>query len=174
MSRKKQLQSPAPDSSSSANGNSKSEEPYSVGFCRPPRHSQFRPGQSGNPKGRAKESQNPRTIIKLFCNEKMQIREGGRVRSITKFEALLHQMFSRAFKGDSRACASIMVFMKYSGYGDDHNETATDILLGSQFQEISADFLERHLPQVPKVPLPQGVESEISAEQASSKREGNS
>ena len=45
-------------------GQSSEEGMYQVGYCRPPLHSRFKPGQSGNPKGRPKQSRNMRTIVK--------------------------------------------------------------------------------------------------------------
>jgi len=36
---------------------------YEVGYGRPPVHARFRPGQSGNPKGRPKGSRNKRTAM---------------------------------------------------------------------------------------------------------------
>ncbi len=39
----------------------RSDEDYRVGNKRPPRHSQFKPGVSGNPKGRRKGSVNLRS-----------------------------------------------------------------------------------------------------------------
>jgi hypothetical protein len=32
--------------------------PYSVGYGRPPKHTRFKPGRSGNPKGRPRGSRN--------------------------------------------------------------------------------------------------------------------
>jgi hypothetical protein len=41
----------------------RSDQVYRVGNKRPPRHSQFKPGVSGNPKGRQKGSVNLRTRV---------------------------------------------------------------------------------------------------------------
>ena len=38
-------------------------ENYIVGYGKPPDHTQFKPGQSGNPHGRRKGSKNYRTIV---------------------------------------------------------------------------------------------------------------
>jgi hypothetical protein len=46
------------------------EQEYNVGYRKPPKHAQFRPGQSGNPKGRKKGAKgmkgNPRALLALF------------------------------------------------------------------------------------------------------------
>jgi hypothetical protein len=80
-------QAVAPD----AIGQAADREPYAVGYGRPPLHSRFKPGQSGNPKGRAKGSRNLRTILKQVSNEQIQIREGDRTRRMSMMEALVRK-----------------------------------------------------------------------------------
>ena len=38
--------------------------PYDVGYARPPKDSRFKPGQSGNPRGRARGAKNTSTIVR--------------------------------------------------------------------------------------------------------------
>jgi hypothetical protein len=113
---------------------------YAVGFGRPPLHSRFRPGQSGNPKGRAKQSQNLRTIVKQVSTEQIQIREGDRPRRMSRIEALVRTTFTRAFK-DPKALASLIVLLRQCGYGADHDEPTGDMLLGPEYEAIIDDFL---------------------------------
>jgi hypothetical protein len=51
---------------------------YEVGFGRPPRHTRFRAGQSGNPKGKAKGAVNLATDVQDELAERIRIREGIR------------------------------------------------------------------------------------------------
>jgi hypothetical protein len=74
-----------------------------VGYGRPPRASQFKPGQSGNPKGRPKGSLNVATVLERTLREKLVINEGGRRREITKLEAAVKQLTNKAASGDARA-----------------------------------------------------------------------
>src|SRR2546423_2320441 len=60
-----------------------------VGYGSPPQAHQFKPGQSGNPRGRPKGAKNEATILRELLNRKIQIREGGRTRKITVLEAIL-------------------------------------------------------------------------------------
>jgi hypothetical protein len=76
---------------------------YDVGYRRPPRHSQFRKGQSGNPRGRPKGSQGTARLARRILNEKIPIRENGKRRIITKWEAALKQLANKAAAGDLRA-----------------------------------------------------------------------
>ncbi len=54
------------------------EPGYAIGYGRPPAHSRFKPGQSGNSKGRAKYSRNLRTIVEEVLQQRIVIREGQR------------------------------------------------------------------------------------------------
>jgi hypothetical protein len=135
----------SPTPQSSADLDLGSEPPsFAVGYGRPPVHSRFKPGKSGNPKGRAKQSRNMRTIVQQVLNEDMQIREGGRVRRMSAIEALVRTTLTRSFKGDPKALVSLIVIMKQSGYGPDRDEPAADLLSGSDYEAIVADYLARN------------------------------
>lgn len=81
---------------------------YEVGFGKPPVHSQFKKGQSGNVRGRPKGKQNLVTVINRALNEKIQIVEKGRRKSITKLEAAVKQLCNKAAQGDARSIQQVM------------------------------------------------------------------
>jgi hypothetical protein len=56
--------------------------PVKVGYCNPPVHTRFKPGQSGNPSGRAKGSQNLKTIFTKVLDEEISLREGSEVKKV--------------------------------------------------------------------------------------------
>jgi len=133
-----------PGASAAPNEGESSEEwMYQVGYCRPPLHSRFRPGQSGNPKGRPKQSRNLRTIVKQVLSEDMQIREGGRLRRMSAMEAVVRTIRARVFKGDPKALTSLIALARLSGLTESDEATA-DLLQGSEYHPIIADFLARH------------------------------
>jgi hypothetical protein len=76
---------------------------YRTGYCRPPRHSQFRPGTSGNPKGRPKGSLNLATVLERTLKEKVTVTEKGRRSVITKLDAAVKQLVNKAASGEERA-----------------------------------------------------------------------
>jgi Family of unknown function (DUF5681) len=73
------------------------------GYGRPPKATRFRPGQSGNPRGRPKGARGLSTIIAAALGERVAINEDGRRRRITKFEAAIKQLVNRAASGEIRA-----------------------------------------------------------------------
>jgi Family of unknown function (DUF5681) len=79
------------------------EPKYEVGFQRPPRHTQFRKGTSGNPKGRPREAKNLAAVLDKALAEKVTIVENGRRRKITKRSAMIKQLVNKAASGDLRA-----------------------------------------------------------------------
>ena len=73
-----------------------------VGYGKPPKHSQFQPGQSGNSKGRRKGSKNTATLLEEMLSEKITVREGDRTRKLSRMEAILHTQIVKALKGDPK------------------------------------------------------------------------
>ncbi len=78
------------------------------GYYNPPVHSRFKPGQSGNPKGRPKKAQNASTLIGAVLGERIPVRENGRTRKISKLEASLTQLANKAAAGDVRAILAVV------------------------------------------------------------------
>ena len=85
---------------------------YDVGYGKPPKSGQFKPGQSGNPKGRPKGAKNFKTELEEELLEKIQIKEQGKVLKISKQRAMLKAMTARAVQGDPRA-ATVLANMIY-------------------------------------------------------------
>src|SRR5256885_15065630 len=79
------------------------ETSYAVGFCRPPLHTRFKPGQSGNPSGRAKGSQNFKTLLDQILKEEIPLLDGDRSRKVSKAEAITRRLVIGAMKGDVRS-----------------------------------------------------------------------
>jgi hypothetical protein len=100
-----------------------------VGYGRPPVNRQFKPGQSGNPRGRPKGSKNLATMFAEALNEKMKVRtKDGRTRTLSKQELMVEVMINNAMAGDTKAFATVVQFMdKYEVFRRltvDHDELA--------------------------------------------------
>jgi hypothetical protein len=89
---------------------------FGAGYGRPPEHSQFKKGQSGNPKGRPKTmpseliSGGHRTlnIILDIADRDVSVRENGEAKSMKMLEVAVNALFVRSGKGDPRALATLL------------------------------------------------------------------
>ena len=79
------------------------ERAEGVGYRRPPVASRFKPGQSGNPRGRPKGSKNIDTLCRSLLARKVTIQENGGRRKVSAVEAILLAAIQRAVRGDNRA-----------------------------------------------------------------------
>ena len=78
-------------------------EDNQIGYKKPPKRSQFQRGVSGNPRGRSKGSKNLATVLEERLGEEVTVTERGRRRTISKLEAAVRQLVSRATADDPRA-----------------------------------------------------------------------
>jgi Family of unknown function (DUF5681) len=76
---------------------------YPVGYKKPPPATRFKPGQSGNPKGRPKGAKNFSTAIQAELDTHIVATENGRRRKITKRAAVAKQLVNKAVSGDQKA-----------------------------------------------------------------------
>ena len=82
------------------------EKDYEVGYRKPPRQSQFRKGESGNPKGRPKKASSPvptgaDSIDSIFSNEMSRLvtlTEGGKSQQVSFLAALVKSALNNATK----------------------------------------------------------------------------
>jgi hypothetical protein len=85
-----------------------------VGYGKPPVHTRFRKGQSGNPRGRAKGTLNLVTRVQKELNQKVTITENGKRRQVTKLDAAVKQLVNKAASGDHRATRSITEIITFA------------------------------------------------------------
>lgn len=81
---------------------------YDVGYGKPPKHSRFKPGQSGNPKGRPKSAKGLNTIVRTTLTQKVAVRTSAGERRISRIEAVVQKTIELAMKGNPRALAEII------------------------------------------------------------------
>jgi len=82
-------------------------EPYEVGYAKPPKHSQFKKGNSFG-KGRPKGSRNLKTIVREALELKVTAKINGTAKKLTKIEVALHQLASKASAGDLKAIIKVL------------------------------------------------------------------
>ena len=92
--------------------NTKPPGDYAVGYGRPPEHTRFKPGQSGNPRGRAKGARDVKTVmedaLRREFSQPVTVVEGGRSRTLTKLELIVTTNVNKAAKGDARALRELL------------------------------------------------------------------
>ena len=94
-----------------------------VGFMEPPQDTRFKPGQSGNPRGRPKGSQNFLSVLRKSLSEKVMVTENSHKKRISKLELVTKQLVNQAAKGDPTAGRLLFSLMRIM---DDAQPAATD------------------------------------------------
>ena len=126
---------------------------YAVGYCRPPVHTRFQPGVSGNPAGRAKGSKNFKTLFDKVLNEQISLQDGTDSRKITKAEAIVRRLIIGAMKGDSRSQMTLFRMAELTGQFEEAPLQHTVI------ERVIVDPRARHPEEVPAI-------SEVSRDEA--------
>lgn len=118
-----------------------SDEHYEVGYGKPPRNTQFKKGQSGNPKGRPKGTRNFKTDLEEELAELVQVTEGGTVHQISKQRAVQKRTVERALSGDMRAADLVVKWCaQYLGMEEEIPASKT---LHTDDQAILDHYLEQ-------------------------------
>jgi hypothetical protein len=73
---------------------------YTVGYGRPPKATQFRKAQSGNPTGRARGSRSISATLQAIIGQKIAVTEHGTTRRIPPLEVMLRRLTNYAMRGD--------------------------------------------------------------------------
>jgi hypothetical protein len=79
-----------------------------VGYCQPPVRSRFKPGHSGNPKGRPKQPRNLWGEAKEVYMGTIAVREGDKKTQVTRITALVRMLLDKGLQGDTRAALSAL------------------------------------------------------------------
>ena len=90
----------------------RSDAEYRVGPGCPPKEFQFKPGQSGNPKGAKRKTPSIESDLKALLeralNKKVKLRQGERERIVTQAEAGIEQLVNQFARGDRHAWRGLM------------------------------------------------------------------
>lgn len=99
----------------------KNAKSYQVGYGKPPEDTRFRPGQSGNPRGRPRR--NPRdpdfsadlgptlTAAVKVMEGKVRIKSGGRIKVVRTLEGIMLALSEHALCGDVRSIRILLKLM---------------------------------------------------------------
>jgi hypothetical protein len=125
-----------------AMSNNSDGKTYEVGYRKPPKHTQFKRGESGNPAGRPKGTRNLSTDLADELAERIAINEGGRKLSVSKQRAMVKQMMAKALRGEVRAASLIIGLVER--LFEMPADTEASAAVRDQDKAIVSDFLRRH------------------------------
>jgi len=140
------LQSPSPKEQPPAPD--KKDGKYDVGYGRPPQHSRFKPGQSGNPKGKPKGAKNLATIVNNAIKEKVVVTENGKRKAISKLEAAIKQFVNKAATGDQKAMVQLLPLVQMIE-GRFEAAAAAAIPAMSEEDQLTMDSIVERLRRMP-------------------------
>jgi hypothetical protein len=119
------------------------DAPYEIGYCKPPKHTRFKPGQSGHPSGRSRGQRNFRTAFRDAVKETVTIREGDRARNVSKMDAIIQVALNKALKGDAKAITAFIQLARSVGLMDEEPEVSSTESISAEDEAILAGYLER-------------------------------
>ena len=106
----------------------KPKKGYEVGYKKPPKHTQFKPGQSGNPNGRPKGTKNLKTDLEEELKERIPIKEAGKAKKVSKQRAMVKALMAKAVGGDTKAVNIVMGMISKLMIGEETAETTLEDL----------------------------------------------
>ena len=89
-----------------------SDDGFAVGYKKPPQHSRFQPGRSGNPHGKQKGVRNLGSDVKRTLEVPVRLNEQGRARRVSTQHAVLLRLREKALNGDARSIVQILELAK--------------------------------------------------------------
>ena len=92
---------------------------YPIGWGRPPVHTRWQPGQSGNPKGRRKGRRNIKTELREIAVKMITVRDGERERQVSLLGANVLAHGVKGAKGDVRSAGLFLNHAHRLGLLDD-------------------------------------------------------
>jgi hypothetical protein len=110
---------------------------YAVGYGKPPVHTRFQKGKSGNPKGRPRGMRNMSTLLSTALNASIVVVANGRRKKITKREAIVTQLVNKSAAADLKATQIVLAMLRdLECQADDPGETTV-------FAEADQEIIRR-------------------------------
>jgi hypothetical protein len=111
-----------------------------VGYGKPPQNFRFKKGRSGNPRGRPKGALNMATVLNRTLREKVVIEENGKRKTVSKLEAAIGQLATRATSGDAQAIRYLCQLVKSA---EERSVVEPTTQLSETDQKVMANILKR-------------------------------
>lgn len=88
---------------------------FEIGYRRPPSHTQFKKGTSGNKRGRPKGSNNFITLLDKELGQAVVVNENGKKKTVTRLQAMVKRMVANALQGDQKAVLTLVEIVRKTG-----------------------------------------------------------
>jgi uncharacterized protein DUF5681 len=115
----------------------------SVGYGRPPLASRFKPGTSGNARGRPKGSKNLRTLIKEALTANILVQEGQNSRRVSRIEGVVLRQLQSALKGSDRAALAVIKMAHQLRFLEDSESATAETALSPEEERILNELIAR-------------------------------
>jgi hypothetical protein len=109
---------------------------YVVGYGKPPLHTRFQKGRSGNPKGRPRGKKNMSTLLSAALDASIIVVENGRRKKITKREAIVTQLVNKSASADLKATQIVLAMRDIESQADGPADP-------SAFTEADQEIIQR-------------------------------
>lgn len=94
------------------NGEPAAPPDYEVGYCRPPKHGQIKPGEVRNKRGKARGTRSLKNDVREILNMPVPLNDPGKKRKVTTRKAALLKLREKALKGDSRSLDRLLEYAR--------------------------------------------------------------
>jgi|HubBroStandDraft_4_1064222.scaffolds.fasta_scaffold186668_2 hypothetical protein len=118
------------------------EQDYAIGYGKPPVHSRFRKGRSGNPGGRPR-GKRLATLLREALSETAMIEIDGRPRRVSKGQATVALLIDRAAEADPRWMKLLLDLVQKLDIGGDARDDDEEV-----DAEEAREFLIRELDRL--------------------------